>query len=130
MLATLSKADCLIIRPVHAPAAKAGESVPVVLLRRMRRARLGQLFRIGILIIGSASLYRMSVVWLGFHPLGGGTYFPALPEMVVTLGFMAMQVLAYLVIVKKFPILDAKRATSRRRAGQGSGGRINGGQVG
>ncbi|MCB1385439.1 MAG: molybdopterin molybdotransferase MoeA [Nitratireductor sp.] len=35
MLATLSKADCLIIRPVHAPAAKAGESVPVVLLRHV-----------------------------------------------------------------------------------------------
>lgn len=33
MLATLSKADCLVIRPVHAPAADAGESVPVILLR-------------------------------------------------------------------------------------------------
>ena len=33
MLATLSKADCLVIRPVRAPAALAGESVPVILLR-------------------------------------------------------------------------------------------------
>ena len=33
MLATLSKADCLVIRPIHAPAADAGDSVPVILLR-------------------------------------------------------------------------------------------------
>lgn len=33
MLATLSKADCLIIRPVNAPAAKAGDATQVILLR-------------------------------------------------------------------------------------------------
>ena len=33
MLATLSKADCLVIRPVRAPAAGAGAQVPVILLR-------------------------------------------------------------------------------------------------
>jgi len=33
MLATLSKADCLIIRPVHAAPAKAGDSTQVILLR-------------------------------------------------------------------------------------------------
>ena len=87
-------------------------AVPAVGLHRLREARLGQLFRLGVLIITGAMLYRMSVVWLGFHPLGGGTYFPSLIEMVVALGFMAMQVLAYLVIVKKFPILDARTRKS------------------
>ena len=33
MLATLSKADCLVVRPVRAPAADAGKGVPVILLR-------------------------------------------------------------------------------------------------
>ncbi|WP_244530606.1 molybdopterin molybdotransferase MoeA [Salaquimonas pukyongi] len=35
MLATLSKADCLIIRPVHAPPAAVGDGVPVILLRNV-----------------------------------------------------------------------------------------------
>ncbi len=34
MLATLAAADALIVRPIRAPAAAAGESVPVLLLRR------------------------------------------------------------------------------------------------
>ena len=32
MLATLGNADALIVRPVRAPAAAAGESVPILLL--------------------------------------------------------------------------------------------------
>jgi molybdopterin molybdotransferase len=34
MLSTLAAADALIVRPIRAPAAAAGESVPVLLLRR------------------------------------------------------------------------------------------------
>jgi molybdopterin molybdotransferase len=33
MLATLSKADCLIIRPINAPAARAGDQTQVIMLR-------------------------------------------------------------------------------------------------
>jgi len=33
MLATLARADCLIVRPIGAPAAAAGEKVPVLILR-------------------------------------------------------------------------------------------------
>lgn len=35
MLATLARANCLIVRPVRAPAAEAGDSVPVILLSRI-----------------------------------------------------------------------------------------------
>ena len=33
MLATLARADGLIVRPIRAPAAAAGEKVPVLILR-------------------------------------------------------------------------------------------------
>ncbi len=35
MLATLAKSDCLLVRPPHAPAAKAGESCEVILMREV-----------------------------------------------------------------------------------------------
>jgi Ni/Fe-hydrogenase subunit HybB-like protein len=91
-------------------------AVPAVLLRRTRLDQLGALYRSGLMIIVGASLYRMCVVWLGFHPLGGGIYFPSLPELAVTLGFIAMQIMGYLVIVKKFPILDARTKRSGKLA--------------
>jgi len=73
---------------------------------------LGTLYRTGMSVLLGAALYRIGVVWVGFHPLGGGTYFPSLPELMVTLGFIAVQVMGYLLIVKRFPILDAR---TRRR---------------
>ena len=93
---------------------------PVAMLRRMGAGgSLGGLYRSALLIILGATLYRMGVVWLGFRPLGGAVYFPSLPEMAVTFGFIAVQVMGYLVIVKKFPILDA-----RTRKAPGLGGTI------
>jgi len=89
--------------------------IPAVMLRRIRLDQLGALYRSGLMIIVGAALYRMCVVWLGFHPLGGAVYFPSLPELAVTLGFIAMQIMGYLVIVKKFPILDAR---TKRSAGR------------
>jgi len=96
--------------------------IPALALRRMRRPRLRALYNSGLLIVSGGILYRMSAVWLGYHPLSGGVYFPSLVEIVVTLGFIAMQVLAYLVIVKKFPILDARTRKTRKKIGTALGG--------
>ena len=80
--------------------------IPAVWLLRAREARLSMLFRSGMMIVLGAVMYRMSAVWLGFHPMAGGTYFPSIPELIITVGFIAMQVLGYLLVIKKFPILE------------------------
>lgn len=77
-------------------------------LHSMKSPRLGPIFRSAIVVMLGAALYRTSAVWLGYHPLAGGTYMPTLPELTVTLGFIAMQVVVYLYVVKKVPILDAR----------------------
>lgn len=92
--------------------------VPAVWLQRMRRPQLGAIYRTGVMIVLGGLIYRVGAVWVGYHPLGGGVYFPSLLELLVTLGFIAMQVLAYLVIVKKFPILDARTRRSAARETQ------------
>ena len=94
-----------------------------LVLLRPRPRTLGVLYRTGLSVLAGAGLYRMGVVWLGFHPLGGGVYFPSVPELAVALGFLAIQVMGYVVIVKRFPILDARTRARRRPAARPAGAR-------
>jgi hypothetical protein len=47
------------------------------------------------------------VFLVGYTPVGGGRYVPAWTEIAVTLGFIAMIVLAYRFVVLNFPVIDA-----------------------
>ena len=44
---------------------------------------------------------------MGFHNGEGWHYFPALPELMLTVGLVAFELLAYIVLVKFLPILPA-----------------------
>jgi Ni/Fe-hydrogenase subunit HybB-like protein len=56
------------------------------------------------LIVG-AGLYRFNAYLIGFNPGNGWHYFPTFAETMITLGIVAIEVLGYLWIVKRFPIL-------------------------
>ncbi len=77
-------------------------------LHAIKTPQLGVLFRSGMFVMIGAMLYRTSAVWLGYHPLAGGIYMPSVPELMVTIGFIAMQILVYLYVIKTVPILDAE----------------------
>jgi Ni/Fe-hydrogenase subunit HybB-like protein len=63
------------------------------------------------LFVGSAamlvagSLYRFNAFLIGFSPAPGWRYFPALPEIFITLAIVALELMAYLYFVKKYPVL-------------------------
>jgi Ni/Fe-hydrogenase subunit HybB-like protein len=63
------------------------------------------------LFVGSAamlvagSLYRFNAFLIGFSPAPGWSYFPALPEIFITLAIVALELMAYLYFVKKYPVL-------------------------
>jgi Ni/Fe-hydrogenase subunit HybB-like protein len=63
------------------------------------------------LLVGSAamllagSLYRFNAFLIGYSAGPGWRYFPALPEIFITLGIIAVELMAYLYIVKKYPVL-------------------------
>ncbi|MBD3222086.1 Ni/Fe-hydrogenase cytochrome b subunit [bacterium] len=80
--------------------------IPAIWLQIARKAPLSTLFRSGMMIVLGAVTYRMGAVWLGYHPMDGSTYFPSVPELIITIGFIAMQVLVYLLVIKNFPILS------------------------
>jgi Ni/Fe-hydrogenase subunit HybB-like protein len=77
----------------------------ILLLSRKRRYNPGVELISAILIMLGGSLYRFDTFLVGFQPGPGWSYFPTIPEMAVTIGFVAFEVMAYLFIIKTFPIL-------------------------
>ena len=59
----------------------------------------------------AGAVYRFNTFLIGFNPGGGYHYFPAFSEIMITVGIIAIEIMAYLVFVKKFPVLpDMKHA--------------------
>ena len=61
------------------------------------------------LLVGG-SLYRLDAYLIGYEPVGNWTYFPAVPEIMVTIGVIAFEILIYLAFVKLLPVLSAHRS--------------------
>jgi Ni/Fe-hydrogenase subunit HybB-like protein len=85
----------------------------LLLLNKQRRSDIGYLFRAAMLVILAGSLYRFDVYLVAFNPGPGWTYFPAVPELLISVGLVALEIMLFVFIVKKFPILAGTRpATS------------------
>lgn len=81
----------------------------VRLLMKEQQRNLGFLFRTAMIIILAGGLYRFSTFLIAFNPGGGFTYFPALTEFLITIGLIAGEIMVYILMVKKFPILAGAR---------------------
>ncbi|HSR36560.1 MAG TPA: hypothetical protein VLL73_05195, partial [Desulfurivibrionaceae bacterium] len=69
------------------------------------------LFLAASAIVLGASLYRLNTYIIGFDPGTGWRYFPAVPELIITLGVVAVEGMAYMWVVNKLPVLPkAKHA--------------------
>jgi Ni/Fe-hydrogenase subunit HybB-like protein len=80
---------------------------PLVLILRAGRAAGGAtLFRSAVLMMLGGGLYRFDAFLVSFNPGGGWSYFPSVPETLITVGFVAFEIMVYLVVVKRFPILS------------------------
>jgi len=77
----------------------------VILLSAANRAKLTQLFYASISILLAGAVYRFDVFLVGFNPGGGYTYFPALGEILITVGIISIELVGYLYFVKRFPVL-------------------------
>ena len=81
--------------------------IPAIMLAGSRgRARIGNLFRAGIMIILGGALYRFDSYLVAFNPGPGWSYFPSVSEMLITLGLVALEIFIFIVLVKSFPILS------------------------
>jgi Ni/Fe-hydrogenase subunit HybB-like protein len=80
--------------------------IPALVLLKYRQGAGARFFMgIGAAVILAGSLYRFSTYIFAFNPGPEWSYIPALPELAVTVGLVAGEIMGYLIIVKKFPIL-------------------------
>jgi Ni/Fe-hydrogenase subunit HybB-like protein len=86
----------------------------VLILKAPAKVDLGRLMRMGLFLMLAGGLYRFDTFLVAFNPGEGWSYFPAVPELLITLGFVAAEFLIYLAAVKRFPILGGAHATAPR----------------
>ncbi len=85
--------------------------VPVVMLApAAARRHPGKLFLGAVLLMVGGMVQRINAYLVGYMTGDGWHYFPSFTELVVTLGLVAFEILAYIVIVRRFPVLAAHPA--------------------
>ena len=90
--------------------------VPAVMLASPeRRADAGASFRAAILMILAGTLYRIDTFIVAFRPGAQYAYFPSLAEIIATVGIVAIEIIAYVFIVKRFPDSDGSGSGPRGR---------------
>lgn len=77
----------------------------VVLMSPERRAQGSQLLIAAVCMLMAGSLYRFNAFLLTFNPGPGYTYFPSAPEIMITLGVVAFEIMAFILLVKILPIM-------------------------
>ncbi len=80
------------------------------------RANAAGQLQAALLALFAGSLYRIDAFLTGFNPGDNWIYFPSLPELFVTLGLVATETMAYVWIVRKFPILAGVTVPATRTA--------------
>jgi Ni/Fe-hydrogenase subunit HybB-like protein len=91
----------------------------VMLLNRRRRYELAHLFRAAMLMMLAGSLYRFDTYLVAFRPGASWAYFPSVPEMLITIGLVAAEIMVYIVVIKVFPILSGAAPATAEKAGAG-----------
>ena len=77
----------------------------VLLLPAANRHRPATLAYASLSMLLGGAVYRFNAYLVGFQPAPGWSYFPAAPEIFITLGIVAVEVMAYLIFVKTLPVL-------------------------
>jgi len=77
-----------------------------ILLSEERRARPVWQVRAAILLLLAGSLFRFNTYLVAFRPGQHWSYFPTVPELLITVGIFAFEVALYIAAVKTFPILS------------------------
>jgi Ni/Fe-hydrogenase subunit HybB-like protein len=83
-------------------------AVPALMLRSkpLRQDPSRAFAMLGVLALGGL-LYRYTPTTIAFRPGVGYHYFPSVPELLISIGFIALAMIGYLFTVKHFAILPA-----------------------
>lgn len=76
----------------------------VVLLSPNARQRAKPLLYAALSMLFAGTLYRFNAFLITFDPGPGYSYFPAASEILVTIGLVALEIMVFLFVVKKYPV--------------------------
>lgn len=79
----------------------------LVMLFRGQRDNARLLLFAAVSLLFGGALYRFNAFLITYDPGPGYSYFPSVPEIMVTVGIVAIEIMAYLVFVKKLPVLHS-----------------------
>ncbi|MCW8916987.1 MAG: Ni/Fe-hydrogenase cytochrome b subunit [Magnetovibrio sp.] len=77
----------------------------LILMSPTSRQNGGLLLIAAVSMLFAGALYRFNAFLFTFDPGPGYAYFPSVSEIMVTLGIIAIEIMAYLVVVKTMPVL-------------------------
>ena len=84
----------------------------VLMSEANRRSPSRQALAALLLVVGGTA-YRFNVYLVGFRPGPNWSYFPAVPELLITFGIVALEIALYVAAVKTFPILAGEPEPAR-----------------
>ncbi len=86
--------------------------VPMIFLfMEKHRTKATVLFWSAIAMVLAGAVLRFNTFLVGFDPGPGWHYFPSISEILITVGIISAEIMAYLVFVKRLPVLpDVKHA--------------------
>ncbi|MGO4870077.1 MAG: Ni/Fe-hydrogenase cytochrome b subunit [Roseiarcus sp.] len=76
-----------------------------------RASRRASFLGAAALLVGG-SLYRLDAYLIGYQPVANWHYFPSVPELMVSIGVIALELLLYLVFIKTLPVLHGDTANA------------------
>jgi Ni/Fe-hydrogenase subunit HybB-like protein len=87
--------------------------IPIVMLAsKERRMRPRVQFDAAIFMILGGALYRFDTYLVAFNPGPGWSYFPTLWEILISAGIVALEIMLYVYIVKRYPILAGRASAT------------------
>jgi Ni/Fe-hydrogenase subunit HybB-like protein len=63
-----------------------------------------------VALLAAGSLYRLDAYLIGYQAISNWVYFPSMPELMVSIGIVALEILLYLIFIKTLPVLHGTAA--------------------
>ncbi len=87
--------------------------LPLVLIGSLgARRNPARLFQAGVAIMLAGALLRFNGFLIGYDTGPGWSYFPSVAELLVTVGMLAIHVVGYIIVTRRFPVLPREEATA------------------
>ena len=86
--------------------------LPLIILAHPRwRGNSRLLFLSAISLLLAGAVLRFNGLIVGFTPSAGYVYFPSVIELLVSIGLLALEVVGFTYIVKRYPVLPPRKKT-------------------